>query len=100
MEQQQTLNLESTNAFRKYNNKKVRIMKHVYVISINEWFGQINVELNPVTSGSTASTSINRESYTYEMGGRVFKKAVDFAYDVQNELENDVKVDYLIEVDE
>lgn len=99
----ETLNLESTNAFKKYQNKKVRIMRHVYIITIDSTaFGypnQIYVELKPVTNGTTATNFIDRNGYGYEMGGRVFKKAVDFAYDVQNELENDVKVDYLIEVD-
>jgi hypothetical protein len=102
MNQTQTENtalkgLEETEAYNKYQGKRIRISRFVYIVDIfSSDLTPLVIRLQSVTSGTTATNMVNRDSYPYEAGGPVFRKAVDFCYDLEREIEDGLPVDYVI----
>lgn len=84
----------------KYNGKTIRIQRHIYTITVNNFdvMGgyeptKIEVILNPRTNGSDASSFERPDNYSYTHGGKVYREACQKAWDIRDEIEASEKTD-------
>ena len=84
----------------KYNGKRVRFTydgsAYLYKILVHVG-SEIDVRLVPMNSGDVATNHVNYGSYGYEMGHPVYKKAVQRADAIANEIEQSLSVDFEVE---
>jgi len=78
---------------RKYDGKTIRIEKYLYRIEIIATSAEISVYLHPLSSGDTAYSKTDTNSYPYTHGGKCYQEAVMKAKEIHKEIEESIEPD-------
>lgn len=84
----------------KYNGKTIRIQRHIYMVVVRDFDAtggyeptKLEVVLSPKTEGTDASSFERQDNYSYTHGGKVYREAVQKAWDIRDEIEASEKTD-------
>lgn len=84
----------------RYNGKTIRIQRKIYTITVRDFDAtggyepsRLEVILTPKTDGDSASSFERPDNYSYTHGGKVYREAVQKAWEVRDEIDASEKTD-------